>query len=171
MFDIGGWEFLVIAVLAIVIIGPKDLPTTVRTLTGWVRRARELARDFQSGLDEVAREVELDEIKNTVSLDDIAGGNSIRKSIENAVDPDGELTGTFKEADNFLDNPMGDSGEREDGDDDCPDAIDDFDDNDDDYEDEIADSPDDGDAVVEAEPEPEAESQPDGASRDNKAGA
>ena len=55
MFDIGGWEFLVIAVLASVIIGPKDLPATVRMVTTWLGRLRGFARDFQSGLDDIAR--------------------------------------------------------------------------------------------------------------------
>ena len=56
MFDIGGWEFLVVIVIAIIVIGPKDLPGTIRTVTGWIRKARELAREFQSGLDDLARE-------------------------------------------------------------------------------------------------------------------
>ena len=50
MFDIGGWEFLIVIVIAIIVIGPKDLPGAIRTVTGWIRRARELAREFQSGI-------------------------------------------------------------------------------------------------------------------------
>ena len=56
MFDIGGWEFLLIAILGIIIIGPKELPGAIRTVSTFVRRARELARDFQSGLEDVARD-------------------------------------------------------------------------------------------------------------------
>jgi sec-independent protein translocase protein TatB len=56
MFDIGGWEFLLIAILGIIIVGPKELPGAIRTVSMFVRRARELARDFQSGLEDVARE-------------------------------------------------------------------------------------------------------------------
>ena len=62
MFDIGGWEFLLIAILGIIIIGPKELPGAIRTVSIFVRRARELARDFQSGLEDVAREAELDKL-------------------------------------------------------------------------------------------------------------
>ena len=62
MFDIGGWEFLLIVILGIIIIGPKELPGAIRTVTGFVRRARELSREFQSGLEEVARQVELDKL-------------------------------------------------------------------------------------------------------------
>ena len=55
MFDIGGWEFLIIGIVAIVIIGPKDLPGLIRSVVGWVRKARELAREFQSGIDDLAQ--------------------------------------------------------------------------------------------------------------------
>ena len=72
MFDIGGWEFLIIVIVAIVIIGPKDLPGMIRSVTGWVRKARELAREFQSGIDDLAQEVELEKIgeefKNDIGL-------------------------------------------------------------------------------------------------------
>lgn len=104
MFDIGGWEFLFIVVIAIVVIGPKDLPGTIRTITGWIRRARELAREFQSGLDDIARDVDLesvkDEIQSGVGLDDFADAkNSIRNDIESTVDPDGEIRRSFNEED------------------------------------------------------------------------
>ena len=102
MFDIGGWEFLLIGVIAIVVIGPKDLPGTIRTITGWIRRARSLASEFQSGLDDIARETELDtmkdDLKSDLGLDDIAdAGNSIRNDIEQSIDPDGDMADEFKE--------------------------------------------------------------------------
>ncbi len=90
MFDIGGWEFLLIAILGIIIIGPKELPGAIRTVSLFVRRARELARDFQSGLEDVAREAELDKL--TEDMKDIADpGGSIRRSVEDAIDPEGEI--------------------------------------------------------------------------------
>jgi len=100
MFDIGGWEFLVIIVVAIVVIGPKDLPATIRTVGGWVRKARELARDFQSGLDDLARETEVDTVRNDIQsglgLDEVTNaGNSIRREIEQAVDPDDGIKQAF----------------------------------------------------------------------------
>lgn len=100
MFDIGGWEFLVIVVIAIIVIGPKDLPATIRTVGGWVRKARELAREFQSGLDDLARETELDNVRNDIQsnlgLDEVKNaGNSIRSEIEHAVDPDDDIKRSF----------------------------------------------------------------------------
>lgn len=91
MLDIGGWEFLLIAILGIIIIGPKELPSAIRTVSMFVRRARELARDFQSGLEEVARDAELDKL--TDDIKEIAGSDSgnLRDELQDAVDPDGNL--------------------------------------------------------------------------------
>ena len=102
MFDIGGWEFLLVAVIAIVVIGPKDLPGTIRTVTGWIRRARQLASEFQSGLDDIAQEADIssvkDDIQSGLGLDDIAdAGNTIRNNIEDSIDPGGEFRDAFNE--------------------------------------------------------------------------
>jgi sec-independent protein translocase protein TatB len=89
MFDIGWQELFILAVLAIIVIGPKDLPRAIRTITKWIRKARSMARDFQDGLDEVVREADLDDIKKEL---DTPGGLDIAKKIEDAVDPTNEIT-------------------------------------------------------------------------------
>jgi len=93
MFDIGGWEFLLIAILGIIIIGPKELPGAIRTVSIFVRRARELARDFQSGLDDVAREAEFDKLGEDLvgTSDPNSAIGGFRKELEDAVDPDGHI--------------------------------------------------------------------------------
>ena len=58
MFDIGGWELLVLAALALIIVGPKDLPSLVRNVGRWVAKARGLAREFQQGMEEAARDAQ-----------------------------------------------------------------------------------------------------------------
>ena len=63
MFDIGYSELLVIAVVALIVIGPKDLPNVMRTVGGWVGRARGMARHFRSGVDTMMREAELAEME------------------------------------------------------------------------------------------------------------
>ena len=63
MFDIGYSELLVIAVVALVVIGPKDLPRVMRTVGQWVGRARGMARHFRSGIDTMMREAELEEME------------------------------------------------------------------------------------------------------------
>src|SRR5215218_5867231 len=63
MFDIGYSELLVIAIVALVVIGPKDLPRVMRTVGHWVGRAREMARHFRAGVDTMMREAELEEME------------------------------------------------------------------------------------------------------------
>src|SRR5688500_14828058 len=63
MFDIGYTELLVIAIVALVVIGPKDLPRVMRTVGTWVGRARGMARHFRSGIDTMMREAELEEME------------------------------------------------------------------------------------------------------------
>ncbi len=63
MFDIGYSELLLIAVVALIVIGPKDLPKVMRTVGHWVGRARGMARHFRSGVDTMMREAELEEME------------------------------------------------------------------------------------------------------------
>ncbi len=66
MFDIGWSEMLVVAMIAIIVVGPKDLPKALRAVSKVVAKGRALAREFQSGLDDVMRQAELDDIKKSV---------------------------------------------------------------------------------------------------------
>lgn len=86
MFDIGWQELFIVAVFALIVVGPKDLPQAIRTITTWVRKARMMARDFQSGVNEMVREAELDDIK-----DSLTKPQDMKKTIADMVDPDGEL--------------------------------------------------------------------------------
>jgi sec-independent protein translocase protein TatB len=63
MLDIGWTEMLVIAVVAVVVIGPKELPRALRTAGQMLGKARGLARDFQRHIDDMVRESELDELR------------------------------------------------------------------------------------------------------------
>lgn len=63
MFGIDSGELLIIAVVALVVIGPKDLPRVMRIVGQWVARARGMARHFRSGLDTMIREAELEEME------------------------------------------------------------------------------------------------------------
>ncbi len=93
MFDIGWTEMLMIAVLALIIIGPKDLPGTLRTVGQWVRKARSLAREFQSGIDEMVREAELDDARKALEA---TKRSNLSKTIKETVDPGGELSDEAK---------------------------------------------------------------------------
>ncbi|GEQ98787.1 Sec-independent protein translocase protein TatB [Iodidimonas gelatinilytica] len=63
MFDIAWTEMLVIAVVTIVVVGPKDLPKVMKAVGGFIAKARSLAGKFQSDMDALARETELDELR------------------------------------------------------------------------------------------------------------
>src|SRR5688572_10131412 len=63
MFDVAPTELLLVAVIALLVIGPKDLPRMMRTVGLWVGKARGVARHFRSGLDAMVREAELEEME------------------------------------------------------------------------------------------------------------
>ena len=64
--DIGGLEWLVIAVVALVVIGPKDLPVMMRKLGQYMAKLRGMASEFRASFDEMARQSELDELRKEV---------------------------------------------------------------------------------------------------------
>lgn len=63
MFDVAPSEFLLVAVIALVVIGPKDLPRVMRLVGNWVGKARRVAGQFRSQFDEMVRESELKEME------------------------------------------------------------------------------------------------------------
>lgn len=92
MFDIGWSEMAVILLVALVVIGPRDLPRVARTMGRWVAKGRAMAREFQNALEDMAREAELDKVKSEIEK---ASRTDLGKSIENTVDPTGELGKAF----------------------------------------------------------------------------
>jgi sec-independent protein translocase protein TatB len=67
MFDIGWSELLVIAAVAIIFVGPKDLPRMMRTIGQYMAKVRAMAREFQTSFEDLARETELDELRKEVT--------------------------------------------------------------------------------------------------------
>jgi sec-independent protein translocase protein TatB len=63
MFGVDTSELIILAVLALIFIGPKDLPMALRTLGRWVGQVRGMARHFQSGVEAMIREAELEEME------------------------------------------------------------------------------------------------------------
>jgi len=63
MFGVDTTELLIIAVAALIFIGPKDLPRVMRTIGYWVGRARGMARHFTAGVETMMREAELEEME------------------------------------------------------------------------------------------------------------
>jgi sec-independent protein translocase protein TatB len=92
MFDIGWSEMAIIALVALLVFGPKELPNALRTGAKWMKTARKLAREFQSGVDQLVREAELEEAKKLVTDVKTSG---IGKAIEKTIDPEGEVKSAF----------------------------------------------------------------------------
>lgn len=88
MFDLGWGEMAVIALVAIIILGPKELPHALKTLGRAVRKVREVSREFQGHIDEMVREAELDDVRK--QLEDVKG-KGITKALQEQVDPKGEF--------------------------------------------------------------------------------
>ncbi|MEI6158751.1 MAG: Sec-independent protein translocase protein TatB [Roseococcus sp.] len=107
MLDLAWSEILLIAVVALVVIGPKDLPGAIRGIADFIKTGKQKLASFQQQADELVKEAKLDEVRNQIA--DVKGAlNEIRNfdlkgEITKAVDGDGTLTKTFSE------NPMGSS--------------------------------------------------------------
>ncbi|NIR58358.1 MAG: twin-arginine translocase subunit TatB, partial [Gammaproteobacteria bacterium] len=64
MLDLGWSELLIIAIAALIVVGPKDLPRMLRTLGQYAARAKSVAREFQRSMDEAARQADIDELRD-----------------------------------------------------------------------------------------------------------
>jgi sec-independent protein translocase protein TatB len=107
MFDIGWSEMAVIALIALIVIGPKDLPNAMKTVAQWMRKARSLTREFQSGIDDMVREAELEDARK--ALDATRRGN-LERTISNAIDPDEEVAGEVRAIEQEARRESSDSG-------------------------------------------------------------
>ncbi len=63
MFDIGATELLLIVVVAILVIGPKDMPLALRTVGRWIGKMRKISAQFRGGFDSMVREAELEDME------------------------------------------------------------------------------------------------------------
>ncbi len=89
MFGIDSFEFLVIAVVALVVIGPKDLPRVMRVVGGWIGKGRAMSRHLRSGFDTMMREAELEEMQKQWAKQnaDIMAATNVRVPYEPATAP------------------------------------------------------------------------------------
>ena len=96
LFDIGWPELLLIGVVALLVIGPKDLPRAMRVAGFWMRKARTMSREFQSSIDQMIRESELEEMRQDLKK---ATEFDLAKEVQKTVDPTGELAESIKPPD------------------------------------------------------------------------
>ncbi len=96
MLDLSWQELFLIGVVALIVIGPKDMPQVMRSVAGFVRKARALSREFQNGMAQMMREAELDELRRKMEE---AGRVDVGKTVRDTVDPTGSLSEEFDPAD------------------------------------------------------------------------
>ena len=97
MFGFSWSEILIIGVVALVFIGPNDLPKAMKTAARWMSAARKLAREFQGHVDDLVREAELDELRDQarkLAAQPLA-------HLESLVDPDREIAKGIAAPDNL----------------------------------------------------------------------
>ena len=92
MFDFAWSEFALIGVVALVLIGPKDLPIAIKAVTGMIKKARRMAAEFQTHVDEMVKEADLHEVRDGLRQ---IRGMDIRGTIARAVDNDGTIRQAF----------------------------------------------------------------------------
>src|SRR6516162_6515027 len=84
LFDLSMTELMLIGVVALVVIGPKDLPAALRVAGYWVRKARTLSREFHSSVEQMMREVELHEVQQQLKK---ATEFNVEHEFQKIVDP------------------------------------------------------------------------------------
>ena len=67
MLDIGFPEFLLISFVLLIVVGPKDLPKVLRSITSFVRKIKSMASQFHSGIDDLANEAEISDLRKEVN--------------------------------------------------------------------------------------------------------
>jgi sec-independent protein translocase protein TatB len=97
MFDFAWSEIVLIGAVALIAIGPKDMPAAIRTVSSMIKKARRMAAEFQTHVDEMVREADLGDVKKAFS--DIRNLD-IPSLVEKHVDPDRSIRDTF------ADNPF-----------------------------------------------------------------
>jgi len=93
LLDFGWSELMLIGIVALVFIGPKDLPRALRVAGFWVRKARTLSREFQTSVEQMVREAELDEMRQELKK---ATEIDLDKEFRQTIDPTGTLTESLK---------------------------------------------------------------------------
>ena len=88
MLDIGWTEILVITVIALFVVGPKDIPKALRTVGIWIGKLKSLSREFQNTVEDAVRDSELDEVKKQIE----SARTGITKGMTETIDSEGELT-------------------------------------------------------------------------------
>jgi len=88
MFDIGWTEIVTIVILAVLIIGPRDLPKAMRAMAKMIGKAKHMMREFQNNVDDMIRDTELEEVKKSIQS---ARNFDVKSQVAKAIDSDGSI--------------------------------------------------------------------------------
>ena len=99
MLDIGGWEFLVVAFVLIMVVGPKELPRMLRSFTQFSRSMRKMAREFTDGMNQIANDAEVAELKKAMNE---AKDGDLDK-LASAIDPGGDVGESVRDLKDSMD--------------------------------------------------------------------
>jgi sec-independent protein translocase protein TatB len=105
MFEIGWSELLLIGIVALIAIGPKELPTVLRTLGQWMSKLRRMASEFQSQFQEAMREAEMADLKKQV--DEMTSQAQSYANFDPVSEVRRELESTQQQIESAMVNPAG----------------------------------------------------------------
>lgn len=109
MFGVDSTELIIVAVLALLFIGPKELPSTMRTVGSWVGKIRAVSRHFTSGIEAMIREAELEEMEKKWREEN----ERIMREHPQLEPPTSEATTSSEPSPDEPRLPLGDSDERQ----------------------------------------------------------
>ncbi len=92
MFDFAWSEIALIGIVALIAIGPKDMPVAIKAVAGMIKKARRMAAEFQTHVDELVREADLQEVRDQFRQ---IRNFDFRGEIAKAVDADGSIRSTL----------------------------------------------------------------------------
>ena len=93
MLDLGWQELFLITLVGLLVVGPKQLPGLVRSVTTWISKAKLSVSNFQNSLEEIAREAELEEVKNQTKEIIFEEVSSLPKDLEEIIGPNRSVDG------------------------------------------------------------------------------
>ena len=105
MFGMGWWELSIVGLIAILVLGPKELPYAMKSLARFMRKARRLASEFQGHMDDIVKEAELGDMKQTVkSFQEKDIGSLLDNTLAPINDVKSEIQSSISEVKKDLDD-------------------------------------------------------------------
>lgn len=96
-------EFMLVAIVALIVVGPKDLPLMMRKLGQFVAKGRAMAREFQSAFDDIARQAELDELRK--EIEDLRRDNALTEAVNDMKKAESDINRRV-----MMENPWPEAG-------------------------------------------------------------